>query len=100
MLEAQEGNLELARQMLKCSVKADPTSQQSWQVSSSGHVAQPNIMGQNCEVASPGPLTQWIECSFPKGNVAGSTPARIVTAESYFCQFNFAHDFPDASNGI
>ena len=32
MLEAQEGNLELARQMLKCSVKADPSSQQSWQV--------------------------------------------------------------------
>ena len=35
MLEAQEGNLELARQMLKCSVKADPSSQQSWQVGSS-----------------------------------------------------------------
>ena len=33
MLEAHEGNHDLARQMLKCAVKADPSSKPSWGVS-------------------------------------------------------------------
>ena len=33
MLEAGEGNLELARQLFKCAVKADPSSETTWLVS-------------------------------------------------------------------
>ena len=33
MLEAGEGNIELARQLFKCAVKADPSSEMSWLVS-------------------------------------------------------------------
>ena len=34
VLEAGEGNLELARQLFKCAVKADPSSETTWLVSS------------------------------------------------------------------
>ncbi len=33
MLEAGEGNIQLARQLFKCAVKADSTSEASWLVS-------------------------------------------------------------------
>ncbi len=32
VLEAQQGNIDLARQLFKCAVKADPTSEKSWLV--------------------------------------------------------------------
>lgn len=34
VLEAGEGNIQLARQLFKCAVKADPASEASWLVSS------------------------------------------------------------------
>ena len=33
MLEKGEGNIQLARQLFKCAVKADPASEASWLVS-------------------------------------------------------------------
>jgi hypothetical protein len=33
MLERDEGNVQLARELLKCAVKADPKSEPSWLVS-------------------------------------------------------------------
>ena len=33
MLERDEGNVQLARELLKCAVKADPRSEPSWLVS-------------------------------------------------------------------
>lgn len=32
VLEAQQGNIGLARQLFKCAVKADPASEKSWLV--------------------------------------------------------------------
>ena len=34
MLESQQSNIVLARQLFKCAVKADPTSEKSWLVRS------------------------------------------------------------------
>ena len=33
VLESQQGNVDLARQLFKCAVKADPASEASWLVS-------------------------------------------------------------------
>lgn len=32
VLEAEDGNIQLARQLFKCAVKADPSSEPSWLV--------------------------------------------------------------------
>ena len=61
MLEAQEGNLELARQMLKCAVKADPSSQQSWQVR---HRSSPDTKLVAAAVYRPWKWPQIIAWSF------------------------------------
>jgi hypothetical protein len=42
VLESQQGNIDLARQLFKCAVKADPKSEASWLVSNPS-LTPPNL---------------------------------------------------------